>query len=116
MLFLDHIWIIPLLPALGAMLMFFFGRKLQKSSVSAICVGVVVLAFVIACAGVLEYTVWYSQPSHFHQPYETVLYSWLGSGTGQLTFTTHDGTANFQADAGFLLDSARPRKIFRADV
>jgi len=34
--FLNHIWLIPLLPALGAAVMFFFGRKLQKASVSAV--------------------------------------------------------------------------------
>ena len=34
-----------------------------------------------------------------------VLYTWLGSDTGQLNYITHDGTpASFQADAGFLLD------------
>ena len=45
MFFLDHIWIIPLLPAIGATMMFFFGRKLPKSAVNAFCVGAVVLAF-----------------------------------------------------------------------
>src|SRR5512146_1207995 len=29
MFFLEHIWIIPLLPAFGAAMMFFFGRKLS---------------------------------------------------------------------------------------
>jgi hypothetical protein len=37
MFFLDHIWLIPLLPAFGAAMMFFFGRKLQKITVSAVC-------------------------------------------------------------------------------
>src|SRR5713226_3048537 len=105
MLFLSHIWLIPLLPALGATLMFFFGRKLQKSSVSVICVGTIVLAFLMACGAVLQYTAWSSQPSNFHKPYETVLYTWLGTDTGHLTYATHDGTpAPLQADAGFLLD------------
>ena len=30
MFFLTHIWLIPLFPACGAAIMFFFGRKLQK--------------------------------------------------------------------------------------
>ena len=42
MFFLDHIWLIPLFPAIGAVCMFFFGRKLSKSAVSGVCVGVVV--------------------------------------------------------------------------
>ena len=49
MFFLEHIWLIPLLPAFGAAVMFFFGRKLQKSTVNAVCVGVIVLAFLFAC-------------------------------------------------------------------
>jgi NADH-quinone oxidoreductase subunit L len=102
-IFLRYIWLIPLLPAAGAAIMFFFGRRLQKSTVSAVCVGVVVLAFVMACGAVLQYNVW--ADAHDHQPYQTILYTWLGTGTGHLNYVTHDGTqASFQADAGFLLD------------
>jgi len=103
MLFLEHIWIIPLLPAFGAAMMFFFGRKVRKQTVNAVCVGVVVLAFVMACGAVLQYNGWAA--GHNHQPYEKILYTWLGSDTGHLTYLLHDGTqAPFQADAGFLLD------------
>ena len=103
MLFLDYIYLIPLLPAVGAVLMFFFGRRLQKSTVSAVCVGSVVLAFLMACGAVLQYTNW--APSHDHKPYQTILYTWLGTDTGHLTYVTHSGAqAPFQADAGFLLD------------
>ena len=103
MLFLDHIWIIPLLPALGAAIMFFFGRRITKQSVSAVCVGVVVLAFAFSCFTVLQYNGWAA--AHNHQPYEKILYTWLGTDTGHLTYLTHTGAqASFQADAGFLLD------------
>jgi NADH-quinone oxidoreductase subunit L len=103
MLFLDHVWLIPLLPAFGAALMFFFGRKFEKRTVSAVCVGVVVLAFVLACGAVWQYSAWAA--AHDQQPYQTILYTWLGTGTGHTTYTTHDGAhAAFQADAGFLLD------------
>ena len=105
MLFLTHIWLIPLLPAIGATIIFFFGRKLQKKTVSAVCVGSIVLAFVMACGAVSQYSTWSSTPEHFHQPYQTILYTWLGTDTGHMTYTTHDGSpAPFQADAGFLLD------------
>ncbi|MGA2391157.1 MAG: NADH-quinone oxidoreductase subunit L [Candidatus Sulfotelmatobacter sp.] len=104
-MFLTHIWLIPLLPAFGAAVMFFFGRRLQKATVSAVCVGSIVLAFVMACGAVKQYSAWSSTDANFHQPYQTVLYSWLGSDTGHLTYTMHDGSpASFQADAGFLLD------------
>src|SRR5215472_6016123 len=105
MFFLDHIWLIPLLPALGAAMMFFFGRKMQKSAVSTVCVGVVVIAFLWASGAVLEYNAWQAAPEHYHQPFQQILYTWLGSDTGHLTYLTHSGTpAAFQADAGFLLD------------
>src|SRR3989449_4038971 len=103
MFFLSHIWLIPLLPAFGAMTMFFFGRKLQKSTVNAVCVGVVVLAFLFACVAVWEYSDYARHNPG--KPYEKILYTWLGSDTGRLTYLTHDGTpAPFRADAGFLLD------------
>src|SRR5450631_2758726 len=102
-MFLSHIWLIPLFPAVGAALMFFFGRRLQKATVSAVCVGAVVLAFLMACGAVLQYVNW--APAHDHQPYQTILYTWLGSDTGHLNFQKSDGTpASLQADAGFLLD------------
>ena len=102
-MFLTHIYLIPLFPALGAALMFFFGRKLQKATVSAVCVGSVVLTFLMACGAVLQYTNW--APAHDHQPYQTILYTWLGTDTGHLNFVKSDGTqSSLQADAGFLLD------------
>ncbi|MGD0470072.1 MAG: NADH-quinone oxidoreductase subunit L [Terriglobales bacterium] len=102
MFFLNHIWLIPLFPAFGAAMMFFFGRRLQKATVSAVCVGVVVLAFLFACFTVVEYT-------HFAhgtgRPFEKIVYTWLGSGDGHLNFVNRDGRlASFNADAGFLLD------------
>jgi NADH-quinone oxidoreductase subunit L len=103
LLFLNNIYLIPLLPAFGAAIMFFFGRKLTKQTVSAVCVGVVVLAFLFACGAVLEYNVW--ADAHEHQPFQQVVYTWLGSGTGHLNFLTRDGSsADFRIDAGFLLD------------
>jgi NADH-quinone oxidoreductase subunit L len=102
MLFLNHIWLVPLFPAFGAAIMFFFGRRLQKATVDAVCVGAVVIAFLFACFTIVEYT-------HFAhgtgQPFEKIVYTWLGSGDGHLNFTKRDGTlASFNADAGFLLD------------
>jgi NADH-quinone oxidoreductase subunit L len=85
--------------------MFFVGRRLQKATVSAVCVGSILLAFVMACGAVRQYSTWSSTPENYHQPYQTILYTWLGSGTGHLNYSTHDGShAAFQADAGFLLD------------
>src|ERR1700684_3935022 len=101
-MFLNHIYLIPLFPAFGAVMMFFFGRRLRQATVGAVCVGVIVVAFAFACFTVAEYT-------HFAhdtgRPFEKILYTWLGSGDGHLTFAKKDGTlAVFNVDAGFLLD------------
>src|SRR3989454_6162234 len=103
MFFLDHIWLIPLLPAFGATVMFFFGRKLQKQAVDAVGVGGGVLAFLWPGGAFGQFS---DRPRHNPgKPYENILYTWLGSDTGLLTYLKHDGTpAPFQADAGFLLD------------
>src|SRR5215468_7822391 len=99
--FLDKIWLIPLLPAFGATLMFFFGRKLEKRTVSAVCVGAVALAFLFSCCAVWQYVYVHGTKEAFDKP----IYTWLGSDTGHLTFTTKDGfPADFKAQVGFLLD------------
>jgi NADH-quinone oxidoreductase subunit L len=104
-MFLTHIWLIPLLPAVGAAVMFFFGRRLQKATVSAVCVGSIVLAFILACGAVWQYSAWSSTSDNFHKPYQTILCTWLGSDTGHLNYRTQDGSpAPLQADVGFLLD------------
>src|SRR6201993_5143786 len=101
MFFLEKIWLIPLLPAIGATLMFFFGRKLRKQTVSIVCVGTIALAFVLSCGAVWQYG--HNFPGS--QPFEKVMYTWLGSDTGHLTYTTRDGfPAEFKAQVGFLLD------------
>src|SRR5678816_3172861 len=103
MFFLNNIWLVPLLPAAGAAIMFFFGRKLQKQAVSAVCVGAVALAFVFACLAVWQYTGYaHDNPG---KPFEKIVYTWLGTDTGHMNYVKHDGTpAPFHADAGFLLD------------
>ena len=103
MFFLDHIYLIPLLPALGAAMMFFFGRKLQKSAVSAVCVGAVVLAFLFAVGAVWQYSGWTAV--HGDHPFQKVVYTWLGTDNGSLNYVTHNGApAALKADVGFLLD------------
>jgi NADH-quinone oxidoreductase subunit L len=85
--------------------MFFFGRRLQKATVSAVCVGSIVLAFILACGAVWQYSAWSSTSDNFHKPYQTILCTWLGSDTGHLNYRTQDGSpAPLQADVGFLLD------------
>ena len=101
MRFLNYIYVIPLLPASGAALMLFFGRRLEKKTVSAVCVGAIVLAFLMACGAVWQYT--HAYPAG--QPFEQGVYTWLGTDTGHLTYTSADGRhIPFHAPVGFLLD------------
>ncbi len=104
MFFLNHIYLIPLLPAFGAAVMFFFGRKVQKQTVSAVCVGAVVLAFVCACGAFREYPA-FARAHPDKVGFEKVMYTWLGTDTGHSNYVKRDGaTAPFKADVGFLLD------------
>jgi NADH-quinone oxidoreductase subunit L len=103
MFFLDHIWLIPLFPAIGAVCMFFFGRKLSKPAVNGICVGLVVLAFAWACVAVWQYTGY--SASNPGKPFEKVMYTWMGSGDSSLSYVAHGGRiAEFRSDVGVLLD------------
>ena len=101
-MFLDHIYLVPLFPAFGAAMMLFFGRKMPKAVVNAVCVGAIVATFLFACGAVWQYT----QFAHgTGQPFEKVVYTWLGTGDSNLTFVKQDGThASFHTDFGFLLD------------
>jgi len=70
---------------------------------NAICVGVIMIAFLWACLAVWQYTNYAAD--HHNGPYERVLYTWLGSGDGHLNYANqHGGSSAFSAEAGFLLD------------
>ncbi|HWR14502.1 MAG TPA: NADH-quinone oxidoreductase subunit L [Terriglobales bacterium] len=102
MFFLDHIWVIPLLPIASAAIMFFFGRRLPKSAVNAFCVGSVVVAFAWSCLAVYQYTGYAA--AHNHEPFQKILFTWIGADTG-IPGVGADGKAiQFGAEAGFLLD------------
>ncbi|HUO59114.1 MAG TPA: hypothetical protein VMU24_00510, partial [Candidatus Acidoferrales bacterium] len=80
MFFLNHIWIVPLLPAAGAALMLLFGRRLPKSAVNTICVGAVVLAFLWSALAAWQFV-------HSGKPYADIpLFTWLGSGGGKMLY------------------------------
>jgi NADH-quinone oxidoreductase subunit L len=99
MFFLENIWIVPLIPALGAAIMLLFGRRLPKTFVNVICVGSVAMSFLWTVAAVWHFT-------HSGMPhYEHVLFTWLGSGGGKMLYTLHGGgSAEFVVKAGVLLD------------
>jgi NADH-quinone oxidoreductase subunit L len=63
-----QIWLIPLLPLLGAALMLLIGRRLPKLAVDVVCVGSVLLAFLVSAAAVV---------SNGGATTEVVLFEWL---------------------------------------
>jgi NADH-quinone oxidoreductase subunit L len=76
----DLIWLIPILPLIGAVTMGLIGRRLPKAAIDLIGVGSVTLAFLLSLGAVIQ-----SQG----QPHEVILYTWLPL---------------MNADFGFLLD------------
>jgi len=109
--FLDAIWLIPLFPALGAMLMLVLGRALdpqadrsltvaapkhnQKFLVSLLCPGMVLVSFLLSCGAVWQLS---QQSERVHQ---VIQFTWLA---GMPFHMAGGGLATFQADWGFLLD------------
>jgi len=104
--FLDAIWLIPLFPALGAV-MVLVGQALPpakrpKLLVTLLCPGAVLLSFLLSCGAVWQLS---QQPERVHQ---VIQFTWLSG----LPFHTAAGSAGglaagiltFQADWGFLLD------------
>ncbi|MGH9785557.1 MAG: proton-conducting transporter membrane subunit, partial [Terriglobia bacterium] len=95
MYFLEHIWMIPLFPVFGALLMLLIGKRLSNAVVSVVCPGMVGIAFLFSLGAVLELA------SLTEHRYELILYTWL---PGSLFHLINGQTAMLQADWGFLLD------------
>jgi NADH-quinone oxidoreductase subunit L len=93
---LDHIWLIPLYPLAGALLMLLLGRRLANGVVSGICVGSVSVAFVHAA---LAFSALLSLPGE--RVFQKVLFDWVPAGAYH---TASGGLQRFSADWGFLLD------------
>jgi NADH-quinone oxidoreductase subunit L len=113
--FLDQIWLIPLFPLLGALLMLFVGKLLDPQPgaggqgsgagehqhsplrflVSLLCPGMVLVSFIFSVGAVWQLS---QTAGRVHQ---VVQFTWLAG----LPFHMANGQlAMFQADWGFLLD------------
>ena len=94
--FLDFIWLVPLLPALGALIQLLWGRKLSNRAVSLVSVGLPGLSFVWAVGCFLQLLLLKGTP------FTKILYTWLPAGAFRLT----DGSlAQLSIDVGFQLDA-----------
>ncbi|HYL67574.1 MAG TPA: NADH-quinone oxidoreductase subunit L [Candidatus Limnocylindria bacterium] len=95
--FLDHIWLIPLLPLATAAVMLFDGRRMKNSMVSLLCVGSVFLSFLYSCGAFLQLT---AMPAGGRIA-TRILFEWIPAGPYHLL---NGGISNFVADWGFQLD------------
>src|SRR6516162_5460861 len=95
MSFLHQIWLIPLLPAAGALIQLLLGRKLSNRLVSLVCVGLPGLSFAWALGCFAELL---KQPGH---TFTKVMYSWLPAGAFHLS---NGSIGSLNVDAGFQLD------------
>src|SRR3984957_9407137 len=95
--FLDHIWLIPLFPAAGALLMFLFGRRLKNALVSAVCVGSVAISFIFAVGAVMA-LVAMPEGSRFVQ---VILFDWVPAGAMHMT---NVALLRFDVPWGLMLD------------
>ena len=112
-MFLDNIWLIPMFPLCGALLMLLFGQRLDpqnahgdedgsgheppggKKLISLLCPGMVLIAFLFSLGAIIELT------SVEGRTHEVVVFTWLA---GLKSVTASGGLASFTADWGFLLD------------
>jgi len=96
MLFLDFIWLVPLLPALGAFIQLLWGRKFSNRAVSLVSVGLPGLSFLWAVGCFLQL------PRLHGTPFTKILYTWLPAGAFHLT----NGTiSQLNIEVGFQLDA-----------
>ena len=95
---LEHIWLIPLFPALGALIQLLVGRRLSNKAVSAVCVGLPGLSFVWAVGCFIQFL---ALPETYHRVFPKSLYTWLPAGAYRLA----DGSlGNLNVHVGFQLD------------
>ncbi len=78
--FLDLIWLIPLVPLAGAVLMLFFGRLLPKAVISLLCPGTVFISLLLSAGAVWQLT---GTPEKTH---ELIQFLWLPAVGAQWGF------------------------------
>jgi len=89
MFFLSHIWLIRFTARRRCDSHVLFWRKLEKTTVNAVCVGTIVWLFSWLAAQWWQYTM-VVRAEHLHQPYQTILYT-CRQRHGHLTYATQSG-------------------------
>ena len=100
----KYIWLVPLLPLLGAAINGLFGRKFRFSEgvIGGIAVGSVALAFLISVGAV--YTYGFGNPAHWPTPYVTsqdgFSFDWIPGGAVRVQ---HGSEESVSGSAGYAL-------------
>ena len=104
----KYIWLVPLLPLLGAAINGLFGRKFRFSEtlIGGIAVGSVALAFLICVAAVVSYG--FGSHAHWPAPYLTsqdgFSFDWIPGGAVQINHGIHQGFALLNVEWSYQLD------------
>src|SRR5262249_42970056 len=97
---LDQIWLIPVLPALGAIINGLFGKRLPKSVIHTVACGTVFLSLVLSIVCVSQLSG--MEPRVFEKDF----YTWIDGGSVTTTMGAQAGhKAEVLVPLGFLLDS-----------
>ena len=111
----KYIWLVPLLPLLGAAINGLLGRKLRFSErlIGGIAVGSVALAFLISVAAVVSYG--FGDHPQWPKPYLTsqdgFSFNWIPGGAVSINQGTHErGVAEAQKQAAERLAAMSPEE------
>jgi NADH-quinone oxidoreductase subunit L len=104
----NLLWVIPVLPFLGALLNgFLLKGRIGKQAVAAIACGTVGIAAVLGLLIIYDYM---GSPEHAaHKGFEQDVYVWVPSGP---LATAVDGIKNFTVSMGFLIDPLSAVMLF----
>ena len=98
--FVDKVWLIPLLPLLGAALMLVVGRRLPKAAINWICCALPGTSFLIAVAMFFQ-MIEFDASVAGSRTFEKVLFTWIPS----IPILSDSGTVfNFEIAWGYLVD------------
>jgi NADH-quinone oxidoreductase subunit L len=106
----DLLWVIPVLPFLGALLNgFLLWKRIGKRAVAWIACGVVGLAAVLGLLVIADVFLNGPAPAHGARSFEQDLYVWVPAGP---LATAADGVKDFTVTLGFLLDPLSAVMLF----
>ncbi|HVO58482.1 MAG TPA: NADH-quinone oxidoreductase subunit L [Dongiaceae bacterium] len=83
MFILDHLWIVPLLPLLGAAINGLFGVKFPNKVVNTVALSATGLSFLAAVEGVREFLDYFAQTG---QPFQKAFFDWIVAGNFRAGF------------------------------